>query len=258
MPSVAYRFTDWFSAGLSVNLMYGVLKDEVAVNPVLPGHPMARSRSIRTHGAWARSSASCSSQPRARASARPTTSASRSTSARHPALTNVAGPLLALQKPLTLGMKVPQGVMASLYQELTPAFALLGERRVAELGAVREARGPARRRGTDLDHHQHSLLRHLARRSRGADQGGEGMAALDGRVLRLEHGRGQGPKPVLASGSGLAVRGWRSAPRVRIRRTGLRLRVPVGRRPCRWTSTAARCPAGSRAATTAPSSTSLG
>ena len=39
MPSVAYKFTDWLSVGAGLNVMYGYLKGQVAVNNIAPGLP---------------------------------------------------------------------------------------------------------------------------------------------------------------------------------------------------------------------------
>jgi long-chain fatty acid transport protein len=39
MPTVAYKFTDWLSVGAGLNVMYGYLKGQVAVNNIAPGLP---------------------------------------------------------------------------------------------------------------------------------------------------------------------------------------------------------------------------
>src|SRR5499426_1929612 len=39
LPSIAYKVTDKLSLGASLNIMYGILKNQVAINNVLPGLP---------------------------------------------------------------------------------------------------------------------------------------------------------------------------------------------------------------------------
>ena len=65
VPSIAYRVNDKLSLGAGVNAMYGIFKQQVAINNVLPARPMAGSSSTTTHGAGAPTWASCTrSRPR--------------------------------------------------------------------------------------------------------------------------------------------------------------------------------------------------
>ena len=54
LPSLAYRVNEKLSLGASLNIMYGVLKNQVAINnrPCSSTDPMASSSSTTTPGAW--------------------------------------------------------------------------------------------------------------------------------------------------------------------------------------------------------------
>ena len=125
MPSVAYRFLPWFSAGVSVNVMYGILKDQAAVNGILPSTPDGTLKlDSNAWGVGAEVGVLFEPGKGTRIGATYTSPISLDFGAT-PSLTNVADALLRLQKPLSLGMKDPQGVMVSVYQELVPGLALL-------------------------------------------------------------------------------------------------------------------------------------
>jgi long-chain fatty acid transport protein len=125
MPSVAYRILPWFSAGVSANIMYGILRDQAAVNGILPSTPDGTLKvDSNTWGAGAEVGVLFEPGKGTRIGATYTSPISLNFGAT-PTFTNVAPPLLALQKPLSLGMKDPQGVMVSVYQEVVPGLALL-------------------------------------------------------------------------------------------------------------------------------------
>jgi long-chain fatty acid transport protein len=127
MPSVAYRFAPWFSAGASVNIMYGILRDRAAVSGTLPTSPDGTLKvESNAWGVGAEVGVLFEPAEGTRIGATYTSPMSLGFNAT-PSITNVPpnSPLLALQKPLSLGMTVPQGVMLSVYQEVVPGLALL-------------------------------------------------------------------------------------------------------------------------------------
>ncbi len=126
MPSVAYRVLPWLSLGASANIMFGVLKDTVAVNGILPSAPDGTLK--LDSNAWGFGGEfgvlfEIAKGSRIGATYNTPVSLNFGTT---PTLTNVPDALLRFQTPLTLGMQDPQGVMVSFYQEVVPGFALLG------------------------------------------------------------------------------------------------------------------------------------
>lgn len=127
MPSVACRFLPWFSAGVSVNVMYGILRDTAAVNGILPSAPDGTLEvESNAWGVGVEVGVLFEPAEGTRIGATYTSPMSLGFSAT-PSITNVpaGSPFLALQKPVSLGMTVPQGVMLSVYKEVVPGLALL-------------------------------------------------------------------------------------------------------------------------------------
>ena len=58
LPTIAYKVTDKLSLGASLNAMYGIYKNQVAINNVDPPSATASSSSTTTPGAGAATSAS--------------------------------------------------------------------------------------------------------------------------------------------------------------------------------------------------------
>jgi long-chain fatty acid transport protein len=126
MPAAAYRVADWLSLGASMNVMYGILKDQVAIDNLDPARGDGTLKlDASAWGVGGEFGVLLEPAKGTRIGATYSTAVSLDFGAT-PSLANVADRLQgALQKPLTLGLKVPQGVMVSLYQEVTPALALL-------------------------------------------------------------------------------------------------------------------------------------
>jgi len=133
LPSVAYKMNDKFSIGGGLNVMYGILKNQVAVNNIAPGASDGQLELDDT--AWGlgfnigllyqlsadtRFSLTYNSQVDLDFSA--------------PAeFSNLAPGLQALLRArglldanVDLGVKVPQQVMASFFHQVNPQWALLG------------------------------------------------------------------------------------------------------------------------------------
>ena len=126
MPAVAYRVLPWLSLGASANIMFGVLKDQAAVNGILPAAPDGTLKvDSNTWGFGGEFGVLFELAKGSRIGVTYNTAISLNFGAT-PSLTNVPDALLRFQTPLSLGMQDPQGVMVSFYQELVPGLALLG------------------------------------------------------------------------------------------------------------------------------------
>jgi long-chain fatty acid transport protein len=130
MPSVSYQVTDWLSIGAAVNVMYGYLNTEVAVNNPEPlvgdGQLKLNDRTWGIGG-----NVGVLIEP-----ARGTrigvtyTSPVKLNFADTPSFSNL-GPILgaALNNPaeINLGLTDPQSVMLGVYHEVTDRLALMGD-----------------------------------------------------------------------------------------------------------------------------------
>jgi long-chain fatty acid transport protein len=131
LPSVAYRVNDRLSLGASLNAMYGVLNQEVAVNNIVgpDGRLEVESRKwgwganlglLYEHDARTRFGVTYNSQVKLKFNA----------PAEWDSLAPGLAALLAsrglLNATIDLGMTVPQGVNASFYTALDDRWALLG------------------------------------------------------------------------------------------------------------------------------------
>lgn len=133
LPSVAYRVNDRLSVGATLNAMYGISKTEVAVNNVLPGFADGELELDDKVWGWGvnlgllyelnentRFSLTYTSQ--VDLDFKPNAEFSGLAPGLNRALANRG----RLNAELELGIKVPQGVMASFYHQLDPQLALLG------------------------------------------------------------------------------------------------------------------------------------
>ena len=126
MPAAAYRVLPWLSLGASANIMFGILKDTVAVNGILPSAPDG-SLKVDTN-AWGfggEFGVLFEIAKGSRIGVTYNTPVSLNFGGT-PSGNNLPGVLLRFEQPLSLGLQDPQGVMVSFYQEITPGFALLG------------------------------------------------------------------------------------------------------------------------------------
>lgn len=133
LPSVAYRVNERLSLGATLNSMYGISETKVAVNNVLPGFADGELELDDKVWGWGinlgvlyeldentRFSLLYSSQvdldfkPNAEFSGLA------------PGLNSALANRRLLNSELELGVKVPQGVMASFYHQVDPRLAILG------------------------------------------------------------------------------------------------------------------------------------
>ena len=130
MPAVSLKVTDWLYIGGGANVMYGYLKDKVAVNNLLPGVPDGQMK-FEDHAWGAGGVAGILLQPceGTRIGATYVSQVNLGFTTR-PSFTGL-GPglaaLLASPPSLDLGVKVPQTAMVGFYQRLSPEWALMGD-----------------------------------------------------------------------------------------------------------------------------------
>jgi len=133
LPSVAYKVNDKFSVGGGLNVMYGILKDQVAVNNVAPGTGDGRLELDDTTwglgfnigllyelSADTRFSLTYNSQVDL------DFSAPAEFSNLAPGISTLLSNRGLLNANVDLGVKVPQQVMASLFHQVNPRWAVLG------------------------------------------------------------------------------------------------------------------------------------
>lgn len=133
MPAAAYRFTDQISVGVGVNLMYGYLRETVAINNIDPrlGDGQLKVKDS-TFGIGATVGVLYELLPGTRFGVTYTTPIKLRFSDT-PEFTYTGSAISAIlenrglySSTLDLGMTVPQGVMASFYHEFNDTWALLG------------------------------------------------------------------------------------------------------------------------------------
>jgi long-chain fatty acid transport protein len=133
LPSVAYRVNDRLSLGATLNAMYGISKTEVAVNNVLPGFPDGELKLDDKVWGWGvnlgllyqlnentRFGLTYTSQVDL------DFNPSAEFSSLAPGLNSALANRRLLNAELELGIKVPQGVMASFFHQVDPRWAILG------------------------------------------------------------------------------------------------------------------------------------
>ncbi len=133
MPSVAYRVNDNLSLGATLNAMYGILKNKVAVNNITPGLAdgelkfddkqwgygatlglLYEASSATRLGLTYNSQIDLDFSPRAEFSGLA------------PGLNSVLAARGLLNATVNIGIKVPQGVMGSVYHQMNERWAVLG------------------------------------------------------------------------------------------------------------------------------------
>ena len=133
VPSLAYRVNPHLSFGASLNTMYGIFKDDVAINNLLPSEGDGRlSLSDNALGLGGNFGVLCEPSDKLRLGL-VYTSPVKLDFAAQPEFTNVGpGLMLALASAgltdydLGLGITVPQTVMTSFYSDVSPKWALMG------------------------------------------------------------------------------------------------------------------------------------
>ncbi|HWI59147.1 MAG TPA: outer membrane protein transport protein, partial [Bacillota bacterium] len=130
MPAVSFKVTDWLSIGGGPNIMYGYLKDQVAVNNLTPGLADGQLE-VKDHAWGAGGVGGILLQPcegtRLGATYVSEVKLDFSTTPNFTGLGPGLSRLLAFPPSLDLGVTVPQSVMVGLYQELTPQWALMAD-----------------------------------------------------------------------------------------------------------------------------------
>ncbi|TLD47438.1 MAG: Outer membrane protein P1 [Accumulibacter sp.] len=134
LPSVAYKVNDRLSLGATVNAMFGIMKQQVAINnPGAPGRADGRLELSDREWGWGlnlgllyevdpatRLGLTWNSQVKLDFSARP------DFSGLSPVLAAALASRGALRANLDLGIHVPQGVMASAFHQVNDQWAVLG------------------------------------------------------------------------------------------------------------------------------------
>jgi long-chain fatty acid transport protein len=130
MPAASVKLTDWLSVGGGINVMYGYLKEHVAVNNLLPGVPDGQLR-VRDDAWGVGGVGGILLQPCEGTRIGATyVSAVKLPFSTTPSFTGL-GPglsaLLASPPSLDLGVTVPQTAMIGIYQQLSPKWALMAD-----------------------------------------------------------------------------------------------------------------------------------
>lgn len=133
LPSVAYRVNDKLSVGASLNAMYGIYKNQVAINNVLPSFGDGQLKLEDETWGWG-VNLGILYQPDARtrwglvwnSQVNLDFESELEWSNLAPGLRTVLGNRGLLNASLGVGIKVPQGVMLSVYSETGDRLALLG------------------------------------------------------------------------------------------------------------------------------------
>ena len=132
LPSIAWKATDKLSVGASVNAMYGYLKDVVAINNIAPGFGDGQLKlKDETWGWGGNVGLLYEFTPTTRVGLVWNSQVNLDFSA-PPEFTNLAPGITAalrraglLESTIKIGIKVPQGVMGSLYTQVDDRWALL-------------------------------------------------------------------------------------------------------------------------------------
>ncbi|MBK9115758.1 MAG: outer membrane protein transport protein [Betaproteobacteria bacterium] len=133
LPSIAYKVNDKLSVGVALNAMYGLYKNQVAINNVLPSYgdgQLKMDDEVWGFGA----NVGVLYQPDARtrwglvwnSQVNLDFNAALEWSNLAPGLRTLLDSRGLLSASLGVGIKVPQGVMLSVYSETTDRWALLG------------------------------------------------------------------------------------------------------------------------------------
>jgi long-chain fatty acid transport protein len=135
LPSIAYRVNDKLSLGASLNIMYGKLEDQVAINNRHVLNPTAADGQLKlddnTWGWGVNLGLLYELDARTRFGLTWNSQVDLDFKAT-PQFSNVTSPLVNVvvnrlqNATIDLGLKVPQGVMGSVYHQLNDRWALLG------------------------------------------------------------------------------------------------------------------------------------
>ena len=133
LPSIAYRVNDKLSVGATLNAMYGIYRNQVAINNVLPGYQDGTLRMQDETWGWG-ATLGVLYQFDARTRLGLTWTSQMSLDFNAPAeFNNLAPGVHALLKSrglldssIAVGIKVPQQVMGSVYAEVNDKWAVLG------------------------------------------------------------------------------------------------------------------------------------
>ena len=133
VPSIAYRVNDKLSLGAGVNAMYGIFKQQVAINNVLPGAPDGRLElDDNTWGWGANLGLLYEVTPETRVGltwnsrVKLDFSAPAQFSGLGPGLSTLLGARGLLGAQVDLGVTVPQQVMASAFSKIDDRWAVMG------------------------------------------------------------------------------------------------------------------------------------
>jgi long-chain fatty acid transport protein len=133
LPSIAYRVNDKLSLGASLNIMYGKLENQVAINNILPA--FADGQLKLDDSAWGvgvNLGVLYELDPRTRLGLTYNSQVSldfkapAQFSGLAPGLQTVLGNAGLLNANVDLGVKVPQGVMGSVFHQVNDRWAVLG------------------------------------------------------------------------------------------------------------------------------------
>jgi long-chain fatty acid transport protein len=132
-PALAYRVNDWFSVGMGVSVLYGIFKEDVAVNNAVPGMPDGKLKLDTDDWTYqfnlgillepwkgTRFGLTYLSEADLEFSDQP------EFSGLGPGMTTILGNRGLLKAELGLNMTMPQAVMFSVYHEISDYFALMG------------------------------------------------------------------------------------------------------------------------------------
>jgi long-chain fatty acid transport protein len=132
-PAVSYRIANWLSIGAGLNVMYGYLDNQVAINNISDSRPDGQLKyNDNKWGLGGNFGILVEPQPETRLGLTYLTpvkldfSAVPSFSGLGPVLDTVLRNRGLTSNNLDLGVTVPQMIMFSLYRELNPKWALLG------------------------------------------------------------------------------------------------------------------------------------
>jgi len=133
VPSIAYRVSERLSVGAGVNAMYGILRNQVAINNVLPAAPDGQLKLADNAWGWgANLGLLYEISPSTRVGL--TWNSQVKLDFESPAQFSGLGPALSallasrglLDAQVKLGVKVPQQVMASGFSQIDDRWAVLG------------------------------------------------------------------------------------------------------------------------------------
>jgi long-chain fatty acid transport protein len=133
LPSIAYRVNDKFSLGASLNIMYGKLENQVAINNVLPAFADGQLKlDDNAWGVGVNLGLLYELDPRTRFGLTYNSQVSldfkapAQFSGLAPGLQTALGNRGLLNATVDLGIKVPQGVMGSVFHQANDRWAVLG------------------------------------------------------------------------------------------------------------------------------------